>query len=115
VNLTGLISDVVCEIMHTRRSRSGHVQQFRETRMRKILATLALAAAAAGTADTGFAQSAYDYPWCALRGSRSGGQSCYFTSYRQCMDSLSGIGGSCIRSPYYRGPEPRRGQSYVRY
>jgi Protein of unknown function (DUF3551) len=82
--------------------------------MRKILATLTLAGAAAlGAADTSFAQSAYDYPWCALRGSRSGGQSCYFTSYRQCMESLSGIGGSCIRSPYYRGPQhPGR---YVRY
>jgi hypothetical protein len=46
------------------------------------------------------AQSAYDYPWCALRGDRSGAQSCYYTSFRQCMASLSGIGGSCIRSPY---------------
>jgi len=54
-----------------------------------------------------YAQSAYDYPWCALRAGRSGGQSCYFATYQQCMETLSGIGGSCIRSPYYRGPEPR--------
>jgi hypothetical protein len=82
--------------------------------MRKMMATLMLAGTAVlGAADMSFAQSAYDYPWCALRGSRSGGQSCYFTSYRQCMESLSGIGGSCIRSPYYRGPQ--RSGRYVRY
>jgi hypothetical protein len=46
------------------------------------------------------AQSPYDYPWCALRGDRSGAQSCYYTSYGQCMASLRGIGGSCIRNPY---------------
>ena len=51
----------------------------------------------------------YDYPWCALRGDRSGAQSCYYTSYAQCMASLRGIGGSCIfnlyliRGPRYRG------------
>jgi hypothetical protein len=95
--------------------------------MRMILGSLVLVGATVlGSATPSFAQSAYDYPWCALRGSRSGGQSCYFTSYRQCMDSLSGIGGSCIRSPYYRagpeprrdyraGPEPRRAQRYERY
>jgi hypothetical protein len=54
------------------------------------------------------AQSPYDYPWCALRGDRSGAQSCYFTSYGQCMASLRGIGGSCIRNPYQtRGPRER--------
>ena len=51
------------------------------------------------------AQSPYDYPWCALRGDRSGAQSCYYTSQAQCRASLRGIGGSCIRNPYQtRGP-----------
>jgi hypothetical protein len=67
-----------------------------------IVAAVLIAATSASQA-----QTAYDYPWCALRGDRSGGQSCYFTSYRQCMQTLSGIGGTCIPSPYYRGPTHR--------
>lgn len=55
------------------------------------------------------AQSAYSYPWCAIYGDRSGAQSCYFMSKRQCLATLSGIGGSCIPSPYFRGG--RRGGS----
>ena len=60
------------------------------------------------------AQSAYDYPWCALHADRSGAQSCYYTSYQQCMATLRGIGGTCIRSPYYRGASPgeRRPRHY---
>ena len=64
--------------------------------------------AAAGVATPSIAQSAYDYPWCALRGDRGGGQSCYFATREQCETTLSGIGGVCIRSPYYRGPYVRR-------
>ena len=76
--------------------------------MRKIVGALVVLGTL-GAAAPSFAQSAYDYPWCALRGGRGGGgTSCYYTSYQQCMATLSGIGGSCIRSPYYRGPEPRR-------
>ena len=66
--------------------------------MRRLL-PLALLGLVAQTLPSA-AQSAYDYPWCALRGDRSGAQSCYYTSFRQCMVSLGGIGGSCIRSPY---------------
>ncbi len=63
---------------------------------------IVLAALSATTAS--HAQSAYDYPWCALYGGRGGGgaTSCYFATYEQCRQTLSGIGGSCIRSPYYR-------------
>jgi Protein of unknown function (DUF3551) len=63
-----------------------------------VLAVLALAADMVPVA----AQSPYSYPWC-LRGGR-GGMSCYFTSYQQCMATLSGRSGWCMRSPYYRGP-----------
>jgi hypothetical protein len=79
-----------------------------------VMPTITLAAAifiAAPTAS--YSQSAYDYPWCALYGSRTGGQGCYFATYQQCMETISGIGGSCIRSPYYHGapttPGRRRG------
>jgi hypothetical protein len=50
------------------------------------------------------AQSPYDYPYCALRGDRGGGQSCYFQTLAQCRASLVGIGGTCIHNPGYRGP-----------
>ena len=56
----------------------------------------------------GHAQSAYDYPWCAVYTNRSGAQACYYASYAQCMATMDGIGGFCMRSPYYRGPEPRQ-------
>jgi hypothetical protein len=58
------------------------------------------------------AQSAYDYPWCGIYTSNQGAggaQSCYYTSYAQCMATMTGL-GYCTSSPYYRGPSepPRR-------
>jgi hypothetical protein len=51
------------------------------------------------------AQSPTSYPWCARTFKMdSGGTSCYFTSYRQCMTTLSGLGGYCFESPYYHAP-----------
>lgn len=73
--------------------------------MRAAALILALTAGALLQAAPAQAQSAYSYPWCALYGDRSGAQSCYFETYGQCMATLSGIGGYCIRSPYYQGPE----------
>ena len=75
--------------------------------MRKILRPLVVFVAVVGGAQTSVAQSAYAYPWCAIYGSRSsrGAQSCYYATYAQCMATMSGIGGYCIRSPYYRGPQ----------
>ncbi len=67
--------------------------------MRRSMLTALLALGVIAQVQPSAAQSAYDYPWCALRGDRSGAQSCYFTSYRQCMANLRGIGGSCIRNP----------------
>jgi hypothetical protein len=84
--------------------------------MRKFLGPLAFLVAVVGAAPSSFAQSAYDYPWCAIYGSRAGGgaQSCYYKTYSQCMATMSGIGGTCVRSPYYHGPQ--RGPSrYERY
>ena len=54
------------------------------------------------------AQSAYDYPWCAIYTNRSGAQACYYATYAQCMATMWGIGGYCIPSPYYRGPHAER-------
>ena len=72
-----------------------------------VLITLS-SLAVAGLASPSNAQSAYDYPWCALKGDRGGGQSCYFATRRQCEETLSGVGGTCIHNPGYRGSPVRR-------
>ena len=51
-------------------------------------------------AHDGFAQSARDYPWCAIYTKTSGATSCYYTSFQQCMATMRGIGGTCVRNPY---------------
>ncbi len=81
-------------------------------RAKLLLALVSLAVLA--QTQSGAAQSAYDYPWCAISYARSGAQACYYASYQQCMATLSGIGGSCIRSPYYRGVprDERRPRAY---
>jgi hypothetical protein len=69
-----------------------------------ILSLFLVAAAVSGEAAS--AQSPTSYPWCARIYQKDGaGTSCYFTSYQQCMTTLSGIGGYCYQSPYYH-PAP---------
>lgn len=81
--------------------------------MRLLMPSL-VAAALLAVPTSGFAQSAYDYPWCAVYTGNhgpGGAMSCYYASYGQCMQTMSGIGGHCVRSPYYRGgsgDRPRR-------
>jgi hypothetical protein len=69
--------------------------------------SIPLALLAAGTlfaaAGPGFAQAAYSYPWCAVLADRSGAMSCYYSTYHQCMQTVRGIGGYCMRSPYFGG------------
>jgi hypothetical protein len=68
-----------------------------------VSATLLLATAFAS------AQSPYSYPWCSRQiAGRSGTTTCYFTSYQQCMTTISGIGGWCYQSPYYHAPSAAR-------
>jgi hypothetical protein len=51
---------------------------------------------------------AVEYPWCAQYGTRGdGGRNCGFTSFQQCMATVSGIGGFCERNSFYTGPERR--------
>jgi hypothetical protein len=63
-----------------------------------------LFAALLGNIRAASAQSAYSYPWCSVR--NRGAMSCYYTSWEQCRASLSGIGGNCVNSPYYRPSAP---------
>jgi hypothetical protein len=59
-------------------------------------AAMALPLLAAGPA------SAQTYPWCSIySGSWGGAQNCGFSTYRQCMANVSGVGGFCQRNPLY--------------
>jgi hypothetical protein len=72
-----------------------------------ILALLLVGAALLGETEFVQAQAAYSYPWCAMyMGGRSSGgfRSCYYATREQCMETLSGIGGLCVESPYYHAP-----------
>jgi uncharacterized protein DUF3551 len=75
-----------------------------------IISALLVVAAVAGGSPVASAQSPTSYPWCAKTGKDSAATSCYFTSYRQCMTTISGVGGYCFQSPYYQASlaGPRR-------
>jgi hypothetical protein len=66
---------------------------------------LAVVAVFAATPTSGHAQSAYSYPWCAVYPRAIGGYACYYRTYELCMNTTRGIGGYCMQSPFYRGPE----------
>ena len=55
---------------------------------------------------------AQNYPWCAYYGSKEGGgTNCGFTTFQQCLDTVSGIGGFCNWNTQYvppPGPHPSR-------
>ena len=55
----------------------------------------------------------YDpYPWCAVYGGRAGGASnCGFSTWQQCMATVSGIGGFCEPNQFYN---PRRASKQSR-
>jgi hypothetical protein len=72
-----------------------------------ILAFFLAAAAVLGETEMVQAQpSASAYPWCALYSpsATTGFRSCYYSSWAQCMETLSGIGGLCVPSPYFHAP-----------
>jgi hypothetical protein len=99
----------------TMEPRRGVLQgEDREVDMRLTIVWLVLGCIVSlvGSHDS-VAQSAYDYPWCAVYTKTSGAMSCYYTSFAQCMATMRGIGGTCIRSPYQdaefrREPRSRR-------
>jgi len=89
----------------------------REASMRLLILSLVVSTAAifAETQPLS-AQSPSSYPWCARQAGKDfDTTSCYFTSYQQCMTTVSGIGGYCNRSPgsqAYGGDYGRRGRSW---
>ena len=71
--------------------------------MRTSLFALALFAA---TATFGSHADAQNYPWCARYGNGFGGTNCGFTTFAQCMATVSGIGGFCQENDWYHPPAP---------
>ena len=80
--------------------------------MRSILAATALLVVATGFSAIGTTSAeARDYPWCARTSGSGFNPSCSFTSYNQCMATVSGQRGDCIRNPiiaFGEQREPRR-------
>ncbi len=74
--------------------------------MRKVFAGMLMAAALA--AFTPSASQADPYKWCAVYGGHeSGGTNCGFITLRQCMATISGVGGVCQPNPFYSGPDEK--------
>ena len=65
----------------------------KETVMRLLLLVLGISVCVVGI---GTRAEAQNYPWCAHYGTGFGGINCGFTTFQQCMDTVSGIGGFCM-------------------
>jgi hypothetical protein len=75
---------------------------------------LLVAAALFGESLVTSAQSANSYPWCARYYKDGGGTPrCNFASREQCMASISGVGGLCVRNLQY-GPRAQRSTGRTR-
>ena len=74
--------------------------------MRYVLAAAAVVAVMGAT--PGMAR---DYPWCERTSANGFNPSCSFTSYRQCMATVSGQRGDCMQNPMLAYGDQRRGQS----
>ena len=82
--------------------------------MRILLFTIGIFAAS-GTLIT--CADAQNYPWCAYyeAGEGGGGTNCGFTTYEQCMATVSGMGGFCARNTQYIPPPgPHSGRRLYR-
>ena len=73
--------------------------------MRILLLMLGLSVCIVGI---GTRAEAQNYPWCAYysggRFGGGGGTNCGFTTFQQCLDTVSGIGGFCDRNTQYQPP-----------
>jgi Protein of unknown function (DUF3551) len=77
-----------------------------------LFVTTLIAAAGAFTSGA----QAQNYPWCAVYGGRGGGgQNCGFSTFEQCMATLSGMGGFCNRNTQYVPPPGPHGGRWRRY
>jgi hypothetical protein len=83
-----------------------------DTAMRPSLFILGIFAAVLCVAQSAAAQ---DYPWCAYYGPHFGATNCGFSTFQQCLATISGIGGSCGANPMYQpAPGPHRSTRHPR-
>jgi hypothetical protein len=82
------------------------IRETQEAFMKYLYAAVLLGFAATALPVTPVA-AAIEYPWCAQYGWK-GGRNCGFSTYRQCMATVSGIGGYCERNQFYQGRARRR-------
>ena len=66
--------------------------------MRLLLSILGVFAAVACFEKPAAAQT---YPWCAYYGPTFGATNCGFSTFQQCLATVSGIGGNCGANPMY--------------
>src|SRR4051812_2368570 len=76
--------------------------------MRTLLAATALLAVMGATPSM-----ARDYPWCSRTSATGFNPSCTFTSYNQCMATVSGQRGDCMQNPLLAFGDQRRGKTSV--
>jgi hypothetical protein len=80
--------------------------------MRATLVATAFIVAAGGLGSIGVTSAeAREYPWCSRTSGSGFNPSCDFTSYAQCMATVSGQRGDCMRNPFIafgEQREPRR-------
>jgi hypothetical protein len=67
-------------------------------------AFLFISAALLGIAGLSTRASAQNYPWCAYYSGKAGGTNCGFISFDQCMATVIGIGGICMRNTQFVPP-----------
>jgi hypothetical protein len=79
--------------------------------MKALLFVTGILAAGAMTTSA----AAQNYPWCAYYSGRGGGgTNCGFTTFEQCLATVSGIGGFCNRNTQYVPPPGPRGPAVYR-
>jgi hypothetical protein len=70
--------------------------------MKALICSIAIGASAAVMSTCAAAQN---YPWCAYYGGvGGGGTNCGFTTFDQCLATVSGMGGSCEPNTQYVPP-----------
>ena len=67
----------------------------------RVVALIAAGMALAGALPT--ISHADPYRWCAEYNTGDSARNCGFITYRQCMATVSGIGGFCEQNPFYNG------------
>jgi hypothetical protein len=73
--------------------------------MRLLLFMLGICVGLVGVGKNAEAQN---YPWCAHLGTGFESTNCGFTTFQQCMDTVSGIGGFCQPNTDYQLPSGPR-------